>query len=203
MSGTRGYTTIEVMMALAILAVGTTGVIALQKVALIGNATGRLGDAARGVGATWVERLKADAIQWNDPLGKPDIGDTRWLKAAVVQTPGQPAKSNQWILAPEVPGWSSPVADVNGIDVFANDDPKRGTFCTHLRMLQAIDKLNALSGVPHRIAVQAEVRVVWRRDLSPMLECRTTAPVQIEENDERYAFFHPGRVTILQQEASN
>jgi type IV pilus assembly protein PilV len=203
MSGARGYTTIEVMMALAILAVGTTGVVALQKVALIGNTTGRLGDAARGIGATWVERLKADAIQWNDPQGKPDLGETRFLKGAVVQTPGQPAKSNQWILAPEVLGWSSPVADVNGIDVFSGDDAKRGVFCTHLRLLQAVDKPIALSGVPHKIAIQAEVRVVWRRDLAPMTECRTTPPVQIEDNDVRYGFFHPGRVTILQQEASN
>jgi type IV pilus assembly protein PilV len=203
MKRAHGYTLIEVMMGLAILAVGATGVVALQKMALIGNATGRVGDTAQGIAGTWAERLKADAIQWNDPMGVPDIGDTQWLKYSTVYDPANPPKADKWILAPEVVNWGSPVADIQGSDVFVNDDPTRGIFCTHLRMVQSVDKPITLGGVTHKIAIQAEIRVVWRRDLTPMIECRTTAPSQIEANDSKYGFYYTGKITIGQQEASN
>ncbi|MDC0747259.1 type IV pilus modification PilV family protein [Polyangium mundeleinium] len=199
---TRGYTIIEVMMALAILAVGATGVIALQKVALIGNSNARIGDGARQVASTWAERLKVDALQWNDPLGIPDIGETRWLATSVVYDPVNPPGPGQWILAPEVPGWSSPVADIHGADVAIGDTTTNGVFCTHLQMARAVQKPLSLVGATHPIAVRGLVRVIWRRDLAPITECRTTAPASIEDNDARYGFYYLSTV-IGQEEASN
>ena len=202
MRRSRGYTVIEVMMALAILAVGATGVIALQKVALIGNSNARIGDGARQVASTWADRLKIDAMQWNDPLGIPDIGETRWLASAGTYDTVNPPGPGQWILAPEVPGWSSPVADIHGSDVALGDTTTNGVFCTHLQMARAVQKPLSLVGATHPIAVRALVRVVWRRDLAPFSECRTTAPANIEEGDARYGFYYLSTV-IGQEEASN
>jgi len=199
MRGARGYTVVEVMMALALLAIGATGIVALQKVALIGNANARLGDAARHVGSTWAERLKADALQWNDPLGINDLGDTRFLSGATAwngQTP--PA----WVLAPEITGWSSPVADIHGVDVPIAGAATQGVFCTHLQLARIVDKPLSLGGLNHRIAMRALIRVIWRRDLAPITECRTTPPANFETNDDRYAFYYLSTV-IGQEEAAN
>lgn len=201
MKGSRGYSIIEVMMALGILAVGTTGVIALQKVALVGNTTARMADAARNVAGTWVERLKTDSLQWNDPMGIPDIGDTRWLNVAGTYNPQNPPNAASWVRAPEVANWSSPVADIHGADVF---DPASldGVFCTHLQLARAVEKRFSLGGQTHPIAIRAIVRVVWRRDMAPITECRTMNPVDMETNDTRYGFYYVTTM-IGQEEAMN
>ena len=201
MKGLRGYSVIEVMMALGILAVGTTGVIALQKVSLVGNSNARVGDAARLVAGTWIERLKTDALTWNDPMGIPDIADTRWLRVSGVFNQQNPPNANNWVLAPEIANWSSPVADIHGADVF-DPNSTTGVFCTHLQLSRAVDKRISLGGLMHPIAIRAVVRVVWRRDLSPMAECRTEIPANIEANDDRFGFYY---ITTLvgQEEASN
>ena len=201
MKASRGYSIIEVMMALGILAVGTTGVIALQKVSLVGNSNARVADAARLVAGTWIERLKTDALTWNDPMGISDVATTRWLKVAGVYNPQNPPNANNWVLAPEIVNWSSPVADIHGADVF-DPDSNAGVFCTHLQLSRAVEKRYSLGGLVHPIAIRAVVRVVWRRDLSPMGECRTAVPANIEANDDRYGFYY---ITTMvgQEEASN
>ncbi len=202
MKGSRGYSVIEVMMALGILAVGTTGVIALQKVALVGNTNARMADAARNVAGTWVERLKSDSLQWNDPMGILDIADTRWLHVAGLYNPANPPNANSWVLAPEILNWSSPVADIHGADSFSGAPTSDGMFCTHLQLARAVEKPYSLGGLTHPIAIRAIVRVVWRRDVAPMTECRSTAPADIETNDARYGFYYVSTL-IGQEEASN
>ncbi len=201
MKASRGYSIIEVMMALGILAVGTTGVIALQKVALVGNTNARVADAARLVAGTWVERLKTDALTWNDAMGISDIADTRWLNVSGVYNPQNLPNATNWVLAPQVANWSSPVADIHGADVF---DPTSvdGVFCTHLQLSRAVEKRFSLGGLMHPIAMRAVVRVVWRRDMVPMAECRTMSPADIEADDGRFGFYY---ITTLigQEEASN
>ena len=196
-----GYSLIEVMMALAILAVGTTGVIALQKVSLVGNTNARMGDAARQVAGTWVERLKADALTWNDPMGSSDLADTRWLNASIIYNPINQPNATNYVRAPSVPNWSSPVADVHGADVF-DPNSQDGVFCTHLQLARAVQKQYTLGGLTHPIAIRAVVRVIWRRDLGPFAECRTTNPQDIEDNDERYGFYYVTTM-IGQEEALN
>jgi prepilin-type N-terminal cleavage/methylation domain-containing protein len=80
---TRGYTVVELMMALAVLAVSVTGVMAMQKVTAVSNANARDVAVANRVAQTWVEQLRADARLWNHPSPNntvSDIGDTAWLK---------------------------------------------------------------------------------------------------------------------------
>ncbi len=201
MKGSRGYSVIEVMMALGILAVGTTGVIALQKVALVGNTNARVADTGRLVAGTWVERLKTDALTWNDPMGISDVADTRWLNVAGVYNPQNPPAAANWVRAPQVANWSSPVADIHGADVF-DPDSVDGVFCTHLLLSRAVEKRYTIGGLTHPIAIRAVVRVVWRRDMTPMSECRNTNPVDIEADDGRYGFYYVTTM-IGQEEASN
>ncbi len=65
-----GYTMIEVMMALAILAIGGTGVISLQKASVLSGLNSRNLTAASMVAGGWLEKGKTEAIAWtvNPPV---------------------------------------------------------------------------------------------------------------------------------------
>lgn len=202
MKNERGYTAVEVAMALAILGVGAAGAMTLQKIALLGNVEARIQDGARQVGATWASRLEVDALVWNDPMGLPDIGETRWLSASIPKGAFEPLAASEWMVAPEVPGWGAPTADIHGVDVYSAEPTERGFFCTHMRLSRVVDQAGIGMPVPRKTAVLADIRVVWRKDLSPMTECRSTPPAQIEAIDDRYAFHRLPPILILQKEAS-
>ena len=59
----RGYTMIEVLMGLAILAVGATGVIALQKITVVGVTNGRNITVATAVAHAHLEAVRTDAVR--------------------------------------------------------------------------------------------------------------------------------------------
>jgi hypothetical protein len=71
-----------------------------------------------------------------------------------------------------------------------------------LQLSRAVQKPYTLGGLTHPIAMRAVVRVVWRRDLGPFVECRNTNPQIIEDNDERYGFYYVTTM-IGQEEAAN
>ena len=61
-----GYTLVEVMMALAVLTVGASGIVAMQKFSLGGSLQARNLTAGVNVNAGWLERLNTEAVLWND-----------------------------------------------------------------------------------------------------------------------------------------
>jgi type IV pilus assembly protein PilV len=63
----RAYTAVEVMLAIAILAVGAAGVMSMQKAAIQGNSDARKLDLANAIAREWVERLRRDATTWTTP----------------------------------------------------------------------------------------------------------------------------------------
>jgi Tfp pilus assembly protein PilV len=63
----RAYTAVEVMLAIAILAVGATGVMSMQRAAIQGNSDARKLDIANAIAREWVERLRRDATTWTAP----------------------------------------------------------------------------------------------------------------------------------------
>jgi len=191
----RGYTTVEVLMSLAILGVGAAGALSLQKVALLGNTDARLFDAAQKVGSTWAAEMEADALLWNDPLGSSDIAETRFLSAST-QSPAI------WLLPPEIAGSASPTSDIDGAFVFASDSPGRTIFCTHLRLTPAISAPDGSPGAPRKTAMLVDIRISFRRDRAPMTECRKTSPAQIEAKPDRYRFHRLPPLLILQKEAT-
>ena len=65
MMGDRGYTLIEVMMAIAVMTVGAVGVMGLQSVTTKGNSFARQMTVATEITESWLERLQRDALLWN------------------------------------------------------------------------------------------------------------------------------------------
>jgi prepilin-type N-terminal cleavage/methylation domain-containing protein len=170
-----GYTLIEVMMALSVLAIGASGVIALQRATLIGNTHARNLAIANSIAITWAERLRTDALQWNDPGGTPDLdGDTDWLR--MVDGMVYPARATPTpILA-----LGTPNADVLGTDVYAGD-ASASAFCTHVRFR----RFTTTTGEPlWPNLMRADIRVFWERNGSPV-ECGT-APTNIDTETGRY-----------------
>jgi prepilin-type N-terminal cleavage/methylation domain-containing protein len=162
-----GYTLMEVMVSMAVLAVGASGVIALQKVTGVGNTNTRNLAAANRIAAKWAERLSFDSLQWDPALG---FSNTYWLKTA--------AAPGQWAVPAEVSSYASPDADVLGADLFPGD-PAQPAFCTHIR-------LTPLPGFQQTI--RAEVRVFWDKAGNPV-SCGV-APDVVSASPDRYASVH-------------
>ncbi|WP_438028338.1 type IV pilus modification PilV family protein [Sorangium sp. So ce233] len=172
----RGYTLIEVMAALGVLAIGATGVLALQKATLISNTNARNIAIANNIAMTWAERLRVDALQWNDPGGVPDRdNDTDWL--SLMATTPFPAKVGPTL----IPALGAPSADVFGTDIYAGD-PSQPAFCTHVRFSQFTD---ATTGARRwATLIRAEIRVIWERSGNPV-DC-AVAPVVVDAEPERF-----------------
>lgn len=154
----RGFSVVEVMLALAVLTAGAAGVIAMQKATLISNTAARNLVTANGIAQSWMERMRVDALAWNNPGGIPDLNtDTIWLR----NPPGTQALGTGWV-APAtstVTGFPSgaPLEDVMGADIFSGD-PSTPGFCTQVRLTQFSSNPNlwALARM-----IRVEVRVYW------------------------------------------
>jgi prepilin-type N-terminal cleavage/methylation domain-containing protein len=151
--GRRGYTVVEVMIAMAILMIGTSGIVAMQKVTVVANRDSKNLVVANQIARRWLERLRADAAKWNHPsaiLQTSDMDETQWLKSANV--------TGLWI-RPADSALGSFTADSFGNDVAF--DSQAAAFCTNLR-------LTWLYGPPETVQppylVRAEARVFWLRD---------------------------------------
>jgi prepilin-type N-terminal cleavage/methylation domain-containing protein len=152
----QGYTIIELMMGLAVLGVGVTGIIAMQKVTVSSNQHAKNLNLAAHIAQAWQEQLAADAVAWNHPSvknpGLDDLGNTAWLKL-VSSSPNawvQPAYDGTLLFGPGFDALGNPVSDLNS-----------AVFCTHLRLswLFPADKPVVGNGL-----LRTEVRVFWRRD---------------------------------------
>ena len=88
----RGYTAVELLIAITIFAIGVSGIFAMQKVALASNQHARHVAIATHVAQAWLENLSSDAVQWNHPSPNnptPDIDtETVWLSQTKAQWAG-------------------------------------------------------------------------------------------------------------------
>lgn len=135
----RGYTMIEVLMGMAILAVGASGVVALQKVTVLGVTHGRNINTATSIAAAHLEALRADAQRWNslaDYITDPTLLNT--LLPATTVGPGT------WQLPPAAfpndgtPGPGLGVSDLTGATDAADPDSAPVAYCTHVRVTPLI-----------------------------------------------------------------
>jgi type II secretory pathway pseudopilin PulG len=149
----RGYTVVEIMISMAILMIGTSGIIAMQKVTAVANRDAKNLVVANQIARTWVERLRADAMKWNHPspfqTTSDQNTDTTWLNTANITTNANGP-------------WFQPATRT--FDGFGNDvaaGSAEAVYCTQLR-------LTWLYGPPGTVAapylIRAEVRVFWLRD---------------------------------------
>jgi hypothetical protein len=158
----------EVVMALGLLAVGAAGIIAMQKATVVGNASARSVATATALAERWVERLRTDAMLWNDATALSDINETRWLKSVTL------GLGNNWTLPAVVPGQASPYADPLGADIILPGDDSPVAYCTHIMYRQITPKM-----------INATVRVTWRRDVSP-IDCDDASLFALATDAGRY-----------------
>ncbi len=162
----RGYTVMEVMMSLAVLGIGASGVIAVQKATLLANTNAKNLATANFIAETWMERLRIDALQWNEFNGVPDlVSDTQWLRLASV--------APVWVSPPLSIPIGGADADVTGADKLPTDPTPiaASAFCTHIRLTQ----FDPTTLPTYRKLLRAEVRVIWARGGHP-IDCETVNP---------------------------
>ncbi|MEM9875539.1 MAG: prepilin-type N-terminal cleavage/methylation domain-containing protein [Myxococcota bacterium] len=148
-----GYTVVEVLMALSVLAVGATGVIAMQKATLVGNTQARNLATANAIAQSWLERLQVDGMGWTtDANGNDTILQTRWLSVVGLDHPTIAPPEDVWFRPATVAAVDRSMeagADVRGLDT---DIAAETGFCTHVKLTQTMPNL-----------IRAEVRVFWLR----------------------------------------
>lgn len=150
-----GFTLIEVMMALACLTLGAAALIGTQTMTMRSNSQARQMTIATDIAQTWAERLKLDAVSWNNVT---QFAGTTWLV-------NQGGGMNQWM----VPG----TTQINGaplpnrsyvFDSFGRDVPL-GTpfmFCMVYRFNWVVPP-NALQPNAAQ-SMRVDIRVFWPRE---------------------------------------
>jgi hypothetical protein len=157
----RGYTAIEVLLAMTVLMIGAGGVMTMQKSSIQSNLDARKLDIANSIAHDWLERLTTDATQWTLPAnnvnGGANIVNTRWLNSPL----------GVWFL-PTVPGGypaaegNSPAFDILGRDLDTVDAPN-AIFCTHVRLDQIAT--DTVPTGPNMSLLRATVIVFWKKEL--------------------------------------
>lgn len=142
-----GYTAVEVLMSLAVMAVGVVGIIATEKVTLAANQHAKNLAIATHIAESWIGMLNAEASLWGtDGL----LNETRhpWLS--------QGAGTAAWFRPNYVEDLDfGPAFDAIGNPLSENDNAR---FCVDLR-LAPLTSTNTGGGM-----VRVEVRVMWLRD---------------------------------------
>jgi prepilin-type N-terminal cleavage/methylation domain-containing protein len=157
----RGYTVVEVIMSLAVLAVGVAGVIAMQRVTAASNRHAKNLSIATHIGQAWLEMLSAESSLWAE---NGSLARTTWL--------AQGAGQASWFR----PNYSASLNFGPGFDALGNpvsniEQATKAEFCVDLRMTQ----MRAADGGSGLIRVEA--RVIWRREDALVLAA-VTPPAQ-------------------------
>ena len=150
------YTAVEVLMSLAVLAVGVMGIIATEKVTLAANVHAKNLAIATHIAQSWLGVLDAEGALWGS-----DFGRTTWLQ--------QGNGVSGWFR----PAYSTTLAYGAGFDALGNAvtalDMANATFCVDLR-LAPLTTNNSGGGL-----IRSEVRVIWLRNDGALGEAGPTA----------------------------
>ncbi|MEO8797498.1 MAG: prepilin-type N-terminal cleavage/methylation domain-containing protein [Polyangiaceae bacterium] len=120
----RGFTAVEVMMALTLLAVGTAGVIAMEQSAIGGNFDARRLDVATSVLRLWTERLRNDGAMWTLPNAKNPTTYNLATAAPLLANAATDPTAAVWTLPVAREGDTLPLMpqlDLLGRDVLSSD----------------------------------------------------------------------------------
>jgi type II secretory pathway pseudopilin PulG len=159
----RGYTAVEVMLAMTVLMIGSAGVMSMQKSSIQSNLDARKLDIANSIAHDWLERLTTDATQWTLPSNNVattvgnNFGNTKWLSSHAFGSWWEPAIPTSYG-SPGAEG-NSPAFDILGRDLDVADAPN-AVFCTHVK----IDQL-AVDAAANPLLLRATVIVFWRKQL--------------------------------------
>jgi prepilin-type N-terminal cleavage/methylation domain-containing protein len=170
-SGARGYTFVELLMSLAVLSIGVTGIVAMQKTTMTSNQHAKNLAIATQIAQAWTDALHADAIEWNHPSTRraaSDLaGDTVWLSTLA----GTVGTATDWFR----PTWDTtrqfgPGFDIQGkpVDTSVAASVQQVRFCTNIRLSWLHRDTGATVGNQRTTSgnglIRAEVRVFWVRD---------------------------------------
>jgi type II secretory pathway pseudopilin PulG len=147
--GARGFTAVEVLIAMTIMIIGASAVMSMQKASVLGNLDARKTDIANSIARTWVERLQRDSMQWTLP------------------SPSDPATSNftnAKLLNHLDAGWFLPSDYLDGtsyaFDILGRDLPLKdigsAQFCVDVQLTTLVTSQ----------LFRAQVRVSWPRGIS-------------------------------------
>jgi len=221
----RGYTAVEVMMALGLLAVGAAGIIAIERGALVGSAQSRDVDVANQVAMVWIERLRTDATTWTrngwDLDASADAGGTvigtlqgtRYLMEDPTTSfidRGRSTSDLGWFLPNQGIGLTppqSPAFDAFGRDLDYLSSPAPSPtqpevhFCTHARIecLTGIDPDSGVGNDPARcVLLRVQVRVFWPKVNNGLPNfCRADNMATIEDSPQNFHYVYA--TTALRQ----
>jgi prepilin-type N-terminal cleavage/methylation domain-containing protein len=143
-TGLRGFTVVELMIALTIFAIGVSGIIATQKVTVAANQHAKNLAIATSIAQAWQDQLAVDATLWRPDGTRPPTWGTvgNWYRPGYDGTRRLGA-----------------AFDALG-DVVTDDaaDLLNAHFCTHVRLTLLYPQTGG-NGL-----MRTEVRVFWRRD---------------------------------------
>lgn len=160
----RGFTAVEVMMALTLLAVGTAGVIAMEQAAIGGNFDARRLDVATSVLRLWTERLRNDGAMWTLPNAKNPTTYNLATAAPLLANAATDPTAAVWTLPVAREGDTLPLMpqlDLLGRDVLSSDTTTPVVYCVQTRQTWLV--LNNL--------IRVEIRVFWPRGNEAMTDC--------------------------------
>ena len=140
----RGYTLVELMMAIAIFTVSVIGIMALQKVAVAANTHAKNVAIAQRIAQAWAGQLEMDATQWGGTFGAGFLNsNAQWER---------PAYDTTRAFGAAFDALGNPVTDGN---------LGSARFCAHVRMSWLYP---TTMGVSRNGTLRAEIRVFWLRD---------------------------------------
>lgn len=149
-----GFTILEVMMAMGIVAAGAVAIIGLQVTALRANEQARRQTQASAIAREWADRIRRDGARFRRNAGATGVEQTQWLSQVVPQ-------NGLW-LTPAV--FAVPPAGVESVAYDHNGRPTAAgvntRYCVNVRFTWA----DGNAGATTNAAVRAEVRVAYPRD---------------------------------------
>jgi prepilin-type N-terminal cleavage/methylation domain-containing protein len=145
-----GFTIVELMMSLAVLTVGISGIIAMQKVTAVSNLHSKSVAIATQIANAWQDQLLVEG--------------TLWRRSA---SPSLPTWA--WLTKTDQTGWFRPKYDDTyrhfgaAFDALGNPVTEgniaQAQFCVHLQLVPVIALTDSLGNA----TIRASVRVIWPR----------------------------------------
>lgn len=147
-----GYTLIEIMMALAVLAGGAAAIMGLQQAAIRGNQEANEMATATRIAEMWLDRYRLDGLRWTTGGPTATPGPTQFTNTAFMQA--MPASGST--------GWHVPPSSTTFLAATSLQQTGNPTGATGAPSPYFCVQSN-LTWVYLGTAIRADVRVFWRR----------------------------------------
>jgi Tfp pilus assembly protein PilV len=160
----RGFTAVEVLIAMTIMFIGAAAVMTMQKTSIQGNLDARRADVATSIARAWVERIRRESMRWTQPSASSAASNLAAVTGLNTGALGTWFRPTSDMIAggesnPSAVETASYAFDILGRDLAQADinatapTPNNVEFCTEARITAL------LAGAAYRV----DVRVIWPR----------------------------------------